>query len=181
MPTRKEQCGYCYYLDLYETNGVKSYCNKHRCYCKLYETCGAWKDGKRSEMQLREHCTWHVSTMIGEILNMNLNEKPFSNIKKLIGIIEQDEEKNVMIILYNIYGVLVAADLYLDRNKEAIAESLMPVLNKVSDLVDSNNIEEAYNLYAEIVVRLYKKYNYYLNSELSLTNEDNTKKLLIRK
>lgn len=178
MPTRKEQCGYCYYLDLYQSKGVKSWCEKNRCYCNLYEKCGSWKDAGRSEMQLREHCTWHVSTMIGELLNLDLNQKPFSNIKKLREILEEDKEKSVMVILYDVYGILIATNLFFDGDREIVAQSMMPILNKVSDLVDEEKIDEAYNLYAEMVVRLYKKYNYSIDQE---NTKKDDKKLLIRK
>jgi len=190
MPTAKKQCGYCYNLDLYETKGVKSWCNEMRCYCNLYDTCGLWKDGGRSESQLREHCTWHISTMIGEILNKDLNEKPFLNIKKLREVLELYENKITMISLYDVYGPMIATNLYFDSNREQIAEAFMPVLNKVSDLVDINNYDEAFNVYYEMVVTLYKRYNHslvntsefdYHNEQLNLFNEGKSKQLLIRK
>ena len=159
MPTSKYQCGYCYYLDLYETKGVKSWCNKQRCYCNLYEKCKEWKDGGRSEMQLREHCTWHVSTMIGKILNNNLNEKPFSNIKKLREYLELSDDKKEFIELYDLYGPMIATDLFFDNDREIIAKSFMPILNKISDLIDNNNYNEAFKLYYEMIKTFYKKYN----------------------
>ena len=163
MPTRKEQCGYCYYLDLYETDGVKSYCPKRRSYCKLDETCGDWKDGGRSEMQLREHCTWHVSTMIGEILKMNIDEKPFSNIKKLREYLESNG--NPFISLYDIYGPMIATNLFFDLDRETIAQSFMPILNQISNLVDDNNYPMAFGLYYKMIMTLYNRYNHLVMNE----------------
>ena len=117
MPTSQTQCGWCDYLDTHDNKGTKYWCEKHRCYCNLNEKCGSFRDARdRTRSELRELCTWHISTMIGVVLGKNLNEKPFSSIKKLKNYALSDETKQNLVSLYDIYGELIATGLYFDSN-----------------------------------------------------------------
>lgn len=104
----------------------------------------------------------YVSSMIGIVLGLNLDEKPFANIKLLKEISSNDLEKQEQINLYDVYGMQVATNLYFDPNQVNVCEALMPVLNNVSDLVDSKNYDEAFNMYFEMVKQLYIRYSHSL-------------------
>ena len=174
MPTSLTQCGWCDYLDTHDSRGTKYWCSKTRSYCTLKEKCSSFRDARdRTRDELRELCTWHISTMIGRILGKDLNQKPFSAIKELREFAFYDKTKNQFVELYDVYGELIATGLYFDANRVNVSEAMMPILNKVSDLVDNNNYEEAFNSYYQMVMMLYTRYNHSLvnNSEFDYQNE----------
>lgn len=130
---------------------------------------------------------YYISSMIGLILGKDLNEKPFANIKLLKDNLENDESKQEEIKLYDTYGMFVSTELFFDPNRVVISESLMPILNKVSDLVDVNNYEEAFNTYREMVMMLYTRYTHssvdacefdYQNAALNLEKEEKSKMMI---
>lgn len=107
---------------------------------------------------------YYVSSMIGLILGKDLNEKPFANIKLLKDSCEENENQQKLAKLYDVYGMLVATGLYFDPNRIDICEALMPILNKVSDLVDNQRLEEALNIYYDMVKMLYNKYSHTISN-----------------
>ena len=179
MPTSQRQCGWCDNLDTHDSKGTKYWCSKTRSYCTLKESCRKFEDARdRTRSELKELCTWHLSTMIGLILGENLSEKPFSSIKILKDVLSQEEDKQRFIELYDVYGELIATGLYFDLQREEVASFCMPILNKVSFLVDNKNYEEAFTSYYEMVMMLYKKYSHTLSKSDYLKNDSN--KILVK-
>ena len=130
---------------------------------------------------------YYISSMIGLILGKNLDDKPFSNIKCLKDTFEKDNTKQEKIKLYDTYGILISTGLFFDPNRVEVAESLMPILNKVSDLVDNKLFDEAFNIYSDMVMMLYTRYNHsfvnnsefdYHNEELGLNKQEKSKTLI---
>ncbi len=163
MPRSRNDCGYCRYLNLRDEKGTKAYCELHRYYCQLYESCRKQEYTNRSLSELEKFCKWHVSTMLGLVLNMDLDSKPFTSIRTLKEYASQDEKLNEAVKLYDAYGEWISTGLYFDLEKEQVASSLMPILYKVSDLVDKNMMNEAFNEYSKLVMLLYNRYVHTLN------------------
>lgn len=162
MPSEKD-CGYCAHCRLNDSKGTKCYCTKHGSYYQINDSCSKQQYVNRKESDIEKFLRWWVSSTIGMILGSNIKEKPFSNIGVLINYLETKDEYKKDLELYNIYGPLIGADLRKDRDAE-LPSAFMPILNKVSDLVDKKMMDEAFNEYKKMVMMLYKRYLYTLNS-----------------
>lgn len=187
------KCGSCIYLNINNStsgffSGYKYKCVRNNSYypwddrvcSKLDEIDPENVDCVRRYKDFTGRNFYHISTIIGLILGKNLNEKPFINIKKLKDFSELDENKKSIVKLYDVYGAMIATSLFNDLNNIEVCESYMPILNKVSDLIDNKNFDEAFETYYKMVVMLYGKYTYSLKRDKDLNKEEKTNKILVK-
>ena len=139
MPCEKN-CGYCMYANMSDSKGIKIYCREHRGYYPINDKCSKQRYVNRDSRDIEKFLKWHVSTMIGLVLNRNLDEKPFTSIRILKEYARNNPELSNFVVLYDNYGELIATGLFFDLDKEKLANSLMPILNKVSYLIDNGKV-----------------------------------------
>ncbi len=162
MPCEKD-CGYCMYANMSDSKGIKIYCREHRGYYPINDNCRKQRYVERDSRDIEKFLRWHVSTMMGQVLNMDLDSKPFTSIRILKDYASQDENLKKYVKLYDSYGEWIATGLFYDLDRTKIATSLMPILYKVSDLIDKNMMNEAFNEYSKLVMLLYNRYVHTLN------------------
>ncbi len=158
MPSEKD-CGYCAHCRLNDSKGLKCYCTKYGSYYPINDRCSKQQYVNRRESDIEKFLRWWVSSTVGMMLGEKIDEKPFSNIGVLINYLETKDEYKKDVELYNIYGPFLGAQLLKDRDLE-LPNLLMPILNKVSYLVDKNMMDEAFNEYKKMVMMLYRRYLY---------------------
>ena len=162
MPCEKD-CGYCMYANMNDSKGIKIYCLEHRSYYPINDNCKKQKYVNRDSRDIEKFLRWHVSTMIGLILNKDLDSEPFTSIRTLKEYASKDENLKKYVRLYDTYGEWISTGLYFDFERVEVANSLMPILYKVSDLVNKNLMNEAFNEYTKLVMLLYNRYVHTLN------------------
>ena len=167
-----ESCGWCKNLNIYDARGLKAYCRLKRTYYPINDRICSKRnyerDLTRTYDQLKEFLTYHVSTAVCTVLGMDNNSLTFQSIKKLRDIVEASGEHKDLIALYDVYGPVIVSHIAYDSNRvEVCRDLLINYISKVAILVAEENIEDAVNLYKEMIESLYKRY---IDEDMVLSN-----------
>lgn len=158
-----DSCGWCKNLNIYDARGLKAYCRLKRAYYPINDSiCNKRdyeRDLSRSYDELEKFLTYHISTAICTILNIKNESIAFNSIKELRNIIENDESKKTLLSLYDVYGPRIVECMKNDPNSVLLCEELLTTyIAKTAISVKEGNIEEALQIYTEMVINLFNRY-----------------------
>lgn len=172
--THENQCGSCG-MSSVDTNRLRCYCNKNRSYYPLNSPkCRHYvKDNSRDYNYWKNIYTYHISTAICYILGIKNESVAFESIKELREYLEKDDSKRNLLELYDVYGPILAECIKNDPNSVLVCEELLTTyIAKTAILVRTGNMEEAFKVYLQMILKLLDRYkNFGFNS--NIINENN--------
>ena len=158
--THEGQCGSCCYLDV-DYGSLKWYCSKRGRFYQLSESkCSYYiKDNSRNRDFWMKIYTYYILTAVFDILGLDKENQLYQETMTLIQLIREDDSTVKEAVGYDILGKDIADKLRQDPNREEIAKYLLTnYLTRVYIAIETNNQEDAINIYKEMVVYLVDKY-----------------------
>lgn len=117
------------------------------------------KHPSRTLSSIERAFTWYIMTAICDILNINENNKFFTQIGTLIDLVREDTETKGEATMYDLVGPEIAVRLYRENNRVEFCTNLMTnYLAKAFVAIDENRMNDAINIYKSMVNFLYVRY-----------------------
>lgn len=179
------KCGACTYLNPKDyTSGIFSG-YKYKCLNgQGYQPwdsrrCSRYDDmppDKRDYAELYHTFTgrryYYILTAICEVLGVSLESDLFKEIKTLIQLVRSDESTLKEAVGYHTFGEEIAENLVRDPNAVSICNFLLTnYLTKVYLLIKENKQEEAIEVYKQMVIYLYGRYQNQANCSTLISEE----------
>lgn len=177
-------CNECLYMDLNDRNRYdnnEAYCTKRYHYYPMSdracERYFVYDENRRSSSSC------YLTTIVCNILNYPDNSDYLVTLRKF-----RDNymrlKPNLLPILYeyDVIGPLLSKYISDDKNKNQVASNLLNnYIIPVTNLIKSNNYEQAINKYIEMVNKLKQLYNVDITLNIENTNEITGKGYLLKK
>ena len=164
-------CSGCIHLGTVRVSGGMLTSTKYRC---SVDHQGHPRDGSRCNSfapvnpqvvdcydRYRKYYNYFILTAIYKALNMNENDDVFEQIKTLIECAREDESTKGYAFIYdNMVGEKIAECLASDPDRVNVAKDLfLNYINYIYVYIGTNNTDLAIQIYREMVIYLYNKYN----------------------
>lgn len=158
--THERQCGSCAHLTVY-SNSLKGRCNRRGSTYKLSEPMCKYyiKDNSRDYSFFKDIYTYHITTLVCKVLNIDSDSLVFNTIRKIRQKLEENPNYASDLAKYDAVGPQIAAEILNDPNCQSICEDLLVnhLLKTVIAYADGN-LDKALSIYYGMTKDLYNNY-----------------------